>query len=214
MAVFALHRGVSAEKREAILVILNLLNGIVPTKNRVALRAVRAHFALVNIGMTILTILANIGEYRFYVALRALHFLMHTAQWVVRFVVIEFRNGADGAPTRGSVAVLARNGERSVRTASGLPLWCGYGGAHCRRREQQQPTQDLNDLRRNSLLGFSFPEFVSVGLVVVCHDNSNSSHDNLPCAGSNTTVPVFSFWPGDKSVPNQYYDHQYVGALA
>lgn len=202
MAVLALHRSVSAEKREAILVILNLLNGIVPTKNRVALRAVRAHFALVNIGMAILTILANIGEDRLYVALRALHFLMHTAQWVVRFVVIEFRNGADGAPTRGGVAVLARNGERSVRTPSGLSLWCG--SARCRRRKQQQPTQDLNDLRRNSLLGFSFPKFVSIGLVVVCHDDSNSSHDNVPCARSNTTVPLFSFWPGDKSAPNQY----------
>src|SRR2546421_5219386 len=104
MTVLALHRGVSAEKREAILVILDLLNGIIPTKNGVALRAVRAHFALVNIGVAILTILAHIREYRFYVALRALHFLMHAAQWVVRLVVIEFRNGADRAPTRGGVA--------------------------------------------------------------------------------------------------------------
>jgi len=104
-----LHRGVSAEKREAILVILDLLNGIVPTKNRVARSAVRAHFALVNIGVAILTIFANICEYRFYVALRALHLLMHAAQGVVRFVVIEFRNGTDGAPTRGGVAILAGN---------------------------------------------------------------------------------------------------------
>ena len=109
MTVLALHRGVSAEKREAILVILDLLNGIVPTKNRVARSAVRAHFALVNIGVAILTIFANICEYRFYVALRALHLLMHAAQGVVRFVVIEFRNGTDGAPTRGGVAILAGN---------------------------------------------------------------------------------------------------------
>jgi len=140
MTVLALHRGVSAEEREAILVILDLLDGIVPTKNGVALRAVRAHFALVNIGVAILTILANIREYRFYVALRALNFLMHAAQWVVRFIVIEFRNGTDGAPTRGGVAVFAGNGEGSVRTASGLPLRCGCRGARCRRREEQQPT--------------------------------------------------------------------------
>jgi len=148
MTVLALHRGVSAEKREAILVILDLLNGIVPTKNGVALRAVRAHFALVNIGVAILTIFANICEYRFYVALRALHLLMHAAQGVVRFVVIEFRNGTDGAPTRGGMAILAGDGERSVRTASGLPLRCASGSARCRRREQQHPTQDLNRLRR------------------------------------------------------------------
>ena len=79
MAILALHRGVSAEKRETILVILNLLNGIVPTKNGVTLRAIRAHFALVNIGVAILTILPHIREYRFYVALRALHFLVHAA---------------------------------------------------------------------------------------------------------------------------------------
>ena len=79
MAILALHRGVSAEKREAILVILNLLNGIVPTKNGVTLRAIRAHLALVNIGVAILTILPHIREYRLYVALRALHFLVHAA---------------------------------------------------------------------------------------------------------------------------------------
>jgi len=60
MALFALHRGVSAQKREAILVILNLLNGIVPTKNGVATRAVRAHFPLVNIGVAILTFLPHL----------------------------------------------------------------------------------------------------------------------------------------------------------
>jgi len=198
MAVLALHRGVSAEKREAILVILDLLYGIVPTKNRVALRAVRAHFALVNIGVAILTILAHICEYRFYVALRALHFLVHAAQWIVRFVVIEFRDRANRPPARSGVAVLAGNGERSVRTASGLPLRCGRRSARRRRREEQQPTQNLSELSRNSPLNLSFPEFVSTGPVVVCHDHSHSRHDNVPCARSNTTVPVFSFWPGAK----------------
>jgi hypothetical protein len=118
VAVLTLHGGVSAEKREAILVILNLLNSIVPTENRVALRAVRAHFPLVNIGVAILTILAHVREYRFYVALRALNFLVHATQRIPRFVVIKFRDGADGAPASGGVAILAGNGERSVRTTS------------------------------------------------------------------------------------------------
>ena len=102
--------------------ILNLLYGIVPTENRVALRAVRAHFALVNIGVAILTVLAHVCEYRLYVALRALNSLVHAAQWILCFVVIKFRDGANGAPARGGVAVLAGNGERSVRTARGFPL--------------------------------------------------------------------------------------------
>ena len=194
MAFLALHRGVSAKKREAILVILNLLNGIVPTKNGVATRAVRAHFPLVNIGVAILTILAHIGKDRFYVALRALNFLVHTAQWITRFVVIEFRDGADGAPACGGVAVLAGNGKRSVRTTSGFPLRCRC--ARCWPREDQQTTQDLNGLRRNSLLRFSFPKSVSAGQVGVCHDDRNPSRHIVPCAGSRTTVPRSRFWPG------------------
>jgi hypothetical protein len=157
VAVLALHGGVSAEKREAILVILNLLNSIVPTENRVALRAVRAHFPLVNIGVAILTILAHVCEYRFYVALRALNFLVHAAQRIPCFIVIKFRDGADGAPASSGVAILAGNGKRSVRTTSGLPLRCGHARARCRPREEQQATQDLNGLRRNSLPKLQLP---------------------------------------------------------
>src|SRR5467141_5200183 len=127
VAVLALHGGVSAEKRKAILVILNFLNGIVPTENRVALRAVRAHFPLVNIGVAILTILAHVCEYWFYVALRALNFFVHASQRIPRSVVIKFRDGANGAPASRGVAVLAGNGKCSVRATSGLPLRCGYG---------------------------------------------------------------------------------------
>ena len=137
--------------------ILNLLYGIVPTENRVALRAVRAHFALVNIGVAILTVLAHVCEYRLYVALRALNSLVHAAQRILCFVVIKFRDGANGAPARGGVAVLAGNGERSVRTAGGFPLRCGHGRACCRPREEQQATQNLNGLRRNSLPKLQLP---------------------------------------------------------
>ena len=194
MALFALHRGVSAQKREAILVILNLLNGIVPTKNAVAPCAVRAHFPLVNIGVAILTSLAHICEDWLYVALRALNFIVHAAQWITRFVVIEFRDRADGAPACGGVAVLAGNGKRSVRTTSGLPLRCR--SARCRPREEQQITQDLYELRRNSLLRFSFPKSASTALVGVCHDDRNPSRHIVPCAWSRTTVPRSRFWPG------------------
>jgi len=140
-------------------VILDLLYGIVPTENRVALRAVRAHFPLVNIGMAILTVLAHVCEYRFYVTLRALNFLVHAAQRIPSFIVIKFRDGADGAPASSGVAVLAGDGKRSVRTTSSLPLRCGYryGSARCRPREEQQATQDLNGLRRNSLPKLQLP---------------------------------------------------------
>ena len=150
MAILALHRGVSAEKREAILVILNLLNGIVPTKNGVTLRAIRAHLALVNIGVAILTILPHIREYRFYVALYALHSLVHAAQRIVRFVVIEFGDRANGAPARSGVAVLARNRERSVRTTSAALLTVRKRSARRRPRQKHQPQYGLNTFRRKS----------------------------------------------------------------
>src|SRR2546429_8777829 len=119
----------------------NLLNGIVPTKNGVTLRAIRAHLALVNVGVAILAILPHIREYRFYVALCALHFLVHAAQRIVRFVVIEFGDRANGAPARSGVAVLARNRERSVRTTRAALLTVGNRSAG-RRPGQKHHAQD------------------------------------------------------------------------
>ena len=79
MTVVALHCRVRAQQREAILVILHLLDGNIPALNGVALRAVRAHFSLVDVGMAILAILADIGKDGLDVALHALHLLVHAA---------------------------------------------------------------------------------------------------------------------------------------
>jgi hypothetical protein len=100
VAFVALHRGVCAQKRKPVLMIAHLLNRDIPALHRVALRAVRTHLAAVNIGVAIGAVLANIGEHRFYVALRALHLFVHAAQRVFRFVVVEFGDRADRAPTR------------------------------------------------------------------------------------------------------------------
>jgi hypothetical protein len=77
VAIFALHRGVSAQERESILVILNLLDGNIPPEHGVTPRAIRAHLALVNIGVTVLTLLSGVSKHRLDMALRALHFFMH-----------------------------------------------------------------------------------------------------------------------------------------
>ena len=115
--------------------------------------------------------------------------------------MIEFGNRANGAPARSGVAVLARNRQRSVRTTSAALLTSRERSAPGRGGEKQQPTQDLNQLRRNILLSLSFPEIVSGEMVVECHNDSNSSHDIVPCAQPSTTVPVFSFWPGQQASP-------------
>ena len=79
MAVITLNRGMRSQERETVLVIFHLLNSDVPALNRVALCAIRSHLALVNVVMTVLAILAHVGKYRLYVALRAQHFFVHSS---------------------------------------------------------------------------------------------------------------------------------------
>ena len=102
-----------------------MLNGDVPPLNGVALSAVRAHFPLVDVGVAVLAILGDVGEDRLDVALHTLHFFVHAPKRVLSLVVIEFRHGTDRTPARGRVTVFTRNGKRTVRTTSGLPL--GFG---------------------------------------------------------------------------------------
>jgi len=42
-------------------------------------------------------------------ALNTLNFLVHPAQRIAGLVVVKFRDGTDGLPTGGGVAILARN---------------------------------------------------------------------------------------------------------
>ena len=72
--------------------------------------------------MAIGTVFAYVGEDRLDVALRAFHLLVHAAQRIRGFVVVEFRHRADGAPTCSSVAVFARDGERTMGVARGFFL--------------------------------------------------------------------------------------------
>ena len=127
VAILALDGSVGAEQRETILVILELLDSDIPALHSVTFGAARAHLPLVNIGMTVLAILSYVGENRFDVALRALHFFMHATEGILGFVVIEFCVRANGPPAGGGVAVFAGDGESAMR-ASGSPLLRRLGG--------------------------------------------------------------------------------------
>jgi hypothetical protein len=98
VALVALNGGVGAEKREAVLVILHLLNGDVPTFNGVTLSAIRTHLAAMNIGVAARAISADICEYWFAMALRAFHVFVHAAEGIAGFVVVELGYCANGAP--------------------------------------------------------------------------------------------------------------------
>ena len=123
VAVFALHSRVRSEQREAVLVILHLLDSNVPTLNCVTLRAVRSHLPPMNVLVAIGTILPHVPENRLHMALHTRHLLVQSTQWIVRFVVIEFRHRADGAPAGCSVTVLTGYGERPVRILGYQVLW-------------------------------------------------------------------------------------------
>jgi hypothetical protein len=120
----------SAQERKAVLVIAHLLHGDIPTLHGMALRAVRTHLAAVDVGVAIGAVLAHVGEYGFYVALRALHFFMQAAEGVFRFVVIEFRDRADGPPARRGVTIFARNVQGAVWIPPGILLGVARSGHH------------------------------------------------------------------------------------
>ena len=108
-----------------------------------ALGAVGAHLAAVNIRVAIRAILAHVGEDGFRVAFRAAHFFMHSAKRITRGVVIEFGDGANRGPACAGMAVLARNGQRPVRTPARLLLGIGRANEGKRQKNQSDPAAYL-----------------------------------------------------------------------
>ena len=94
-----------AKQREASLMVLQLLNGDLPPLDGVALRAIRPHLFRVHIGVAVLAILSYVGKNGLHMTLRAFHLLVHAAQGILSFVVIELRVGPDRTPRGGGMAV-------------------------------------------------------------------------------------------------------------
>src|SRR5579864_8615504 len=117
VAGVAVDDGVGAYQREAIKVLIDLLNRNVPSRHGVALFAVGTHLALVNVGVAVSTLRSDIREDRLDVALRASHAFVHAAQRILGGVVIELRDGADRLPAAKRVAVLTGNAQASMRAA-------------------------------------------------------------------------------------------------
>ena len=138
VAGVAIYRGVGAHQGKAVIVLLYLASGDLPSANRVALLAVCSQLALVNVGMAVLTALSDVGEYRLDVTLRTRDGRMHAPQGIFRLVMIEFRNGADGLPRIRRVTVLARHVEIPVRAVCAPRGLCpDYSGASGKHYEKQ-----------------------------------------------------------------------------
>src|SRR5690242_4549224 len=97
------------DQGKAILVLVDLLDGHVPTAYVVALFAVGSELAAVDVGVTIRAFAAHISEHHLDVTLRAGHALVHAAQGIASLIVIKLRNRADRLPPRRGVAVLTGN---------------------------------------------------------------------------------------------------------
>ena len=101
---------------EAVVVLLHIFYRHLPATHGVALLAIRAQLPLMNVRVAVLAALAYIGEHRLHVALRTSNGLVHASQGIARLIVIEFRNCANGLPSRRRMAVLTRCIEIAVRT--------------------------------------------------------------------------------------------------
>ena len=98
MTGIAIHRRVCADQREAIEVLVDLLHGNMPAPHRVALLAIGAHLALVDVRVAVCALRTHIRKDHLGVALRAGNSLMQAAQRVLGGVVIEFGDRADRLP--------------------------------------------------------------------------------------------------------------------
>ena len=123
----AVQRGVGSQQRKAVLVLVDLLDRNLPALYAVALLAIGAELALVDVGMAIGALLAHIRKYRFDVALGTGDSLMHTAQRVTGLVMVELGHVADRLPSAEGVAILAGN------------IQAGREGYGCWRRSATAP---------------------------------------------------------------------------
>ena len=136
VAGIAIDGCVGSGQREAVVVLLHLLNRNLPSADGVALLAVGAELTLVNVGMAVLAALADAGEYRLHVTLYAGHRGVHAGQRIFRLIVIELRKSADRFPGACRVAVLAGNIQVSVRAVRAECVLRPGAQRHSRRQKE------------------------------------------------------------------------------
>ena len=149
MAREAILQGMGAQQRKTVLVLLHRLQRNFPALHRVALLALCAELAAVNIGMAVRALRSHVGEHQARVTQAALHGFVHAAQWIARLVMIEFRKIADGLPAGEGVTILTSLVQRAVRAARGAALLRRLGCALLRLRAADQ--RRANEERRENL---------------------------------------------------------------
>lgn len=113
-----IHGRVRSQQRKTIIVLLNPLNLRFPSLYRMALLAVGAQLALVDVGMAIRAARSGIRKHRLDMALGTSYRFVHPAQREFGAVVVEFRRVADRLPAHCGMAVLARDIQWAMGTAA------------------------------------------------------------------------------------------------
>jgi hypothetical protein len=117
-------------------VVLDLVDGDLPTENGVTLRAIGAELPQVDVRVAIGAILPDIGENRLGMTFNTSNFFVLPTQGIRGFVVIKLQYRAYRTPSRRGVTVFAWNRQESVRTADITLL-----SVECR-NEQKQPNNE------------------------------------------------------------------------
>ena len=94
--------------------VADLLLGSKPALHDVALCAIRAELPQMDVGMAIRAILADIGENRLGMTLRARGSFVPPSKRKLRPIVVKLRNIANWAPPGSRMAILARFHYRAV----------------------------------------------------------------------------------------------------
>ena len=142
-------RGVSAGEREPVHVLVDLGDRDLPAPDGVAGFALGAHPGLVNVGVAVGALVADVGENHFGVASGAGDTFVQAAQREFRKVVVEFGDGADRLPAINGVAVLA--GQIQIAVGAMRVLRLRLGGRSQRRQEQQTRDRPFCDQPRKQV---------------------------------------------------------------
>ncbi len=94
VAGIAIHHRVRPDQREAILVLINVVNGNLPPRIAMAQIALRAVLTPMDIRVAVLALVASPGEYQICVTFRAAYLGMQPAQRKSRLAMIELEHSA------------------------------------------------------------------------------------------------------------------------
>jgi hypothetical protein len=109
VAGVAVYGRMSTDQRKSILMLIDVVNGNLPTIGVVAEVTLGAILAPMQIGVAVLALDGGVAEIEILVAIDALHFCVPATQRKLSSRMIEFEFGAQRLPALSAVTLLARN---------------------------------------------------------------------------------------------------------